>query len=115
MFLGVPYIPFFVVAGGIFLIAIYFHIFILALIPVAIYIMRIMTKRDEMIFRLIGLSLQFRLRVRNLKEHGGLWVFSPNAYRKAQPGAKRSFAGPHIISGRLSGPEKPVARKTATI
>ncbi len=114
MFLGVPYIPFFVGAGGAFLIGIYFHIFLLVLVPIVIYIMRIMAKRDEMIFRLIGLKLRFRLRARNLKEHAGMWVFSPNAYRKVQPGGKRSFTGLHIISGRLSGPVKP-AHRNATV
>ncbi len=115
MFLGVPYIPFFIGAGGTFLIAIYFHIFLLALIPVVIYIMRMMTKRDEMIFRLLGLSIRFRLRARNVKEHGGAWVFSPNAYRKVQPGGKRSFTGPHIISGRMSGPAKSVGRNAKAV
>lgn len=115
MFLGVPYIPFFVGAGGIFLLAIYFHIFLLLLEIPTIYIMRVMAKRDEMIFRLLGLNFQFRLRARNQKQHGGVWVFSPNAYRKSQPGGKRSFSGPHIISGRLSGPvAKPAGRRAAT-
>ncbi len=115
MFLGVPYIPFFVGAGGVFLLAIYFHIFLLLLEIPTIYIMRVMAKRDEMIFRLLGLNLQFRLRARNRKQHGGVWVFSPNAYRKTQPGAKRSLSGPHIISGRLSGPVvKPSARRATT-
>lgn len=115
MFLGVPYIPFFVGAGGVFLLAIYFHIFLLLLEIPTIYIMRVMAKRDEMIFRLLGLNLQFRMRARNRKQHDGVWVFSPNAYRKSQPGAKRSFSGPHIISGRLSGPVvKPGRRDTTT-
>lgn len=114
MFLGVPYIPFFIGAGGVFLLAIYFHIFLLILEIPAIFIMRMMAKRDEMIFRLLGLNLQFRLRARNKKEHGGVWVFSPNSYRKSQPGGKRSFSGPHIISGRLSGPVTKAARRNAT-
>jgi type IV secretion system protein VirB3 len=115
MFLGVPYIPFFVGAGGVFLLAIYFHILLLVLEVPVILIMRMMAKRDEMIFRLLGLSFQFRFRARNKKEHGGVWVFSPNAYRKSQPGAKRSFSGPHIISGRLSGPvTKAASRKPTT-
>ncbi len=115
MFLGVPYIPFFVGAGGVFLLAIYFHIFLLLLEPVVIYIMRMMAKRDEMIFRLLGLNLQFRLRARNRKLHDGVWVFSPNAYRKSRPGGKRSFSGPHIISGKLSGPvAKAAGRRNTT-
>ena len=113
MFLGVPYIPFFIGAGGVFLLAIYFQIFLLVLEIPVILIMRMMAKRDEMIFRLLGLNFQFRLRARNLKERDGLWVFSPNAYRKSQPGGKRSLNGPHIVSGRLTGPAKSVGRDTA--
>ncbi|MBB6241393.1 VirB3 family type IV secretion system protein [Rhodanobacter sp. MP1X3] len=81
MFLGVPYMPFFVCVGGCFLMALYFSFFILFLIPVIILIMRTMAKRDEMIFRLIGLRLQFRLRMKNLQENDGMWVFTPNSYR----------------------------------
>jgi type IV secretion system protein VirB3 len=113
MFLGVPYIPFFIGAGGVFLLAIYFQIFLLVLEVPVILIMRMMAKRDEMIFRLLGLNFQFRLRARNRKERDGLWVFSPNAYRKNQPGSKRLLNGPHIISGKLSGPVKSVNRNAA--
>jgi len=38
-----------------------------------------------MIFRLMGLRLQFKFRARNLQDHDGMWVFSPNAYRKTPP------------------------------
>lgn len=83
MFMGVPYIPFFIGAGGTLLLAMYAGnlLFLLAL-PVVIFVMRQMARRDEMIFRLLGLRLQFRLKVRNLRQHNGLWVFSPNSYRK---------------------------------
>lgn len=81
MFLGVPYTPFFVAVGGCFLMAVYFNFFLLLLIPVIIFVMRTMAKRDEMIFRLIGLRLQFRTKVRNLQENDGMWVFTPNSYR----------------------------------
>jgi hypothetical protein len=43
--------------------------------------MRQMARRDEMIFRLLGLRLQFRTRVRNLQANDGMWVFTPNSYR----------------------------------
>lgn len=112
MFMGVPYMPFFIGVGGVFLIAIYFHILWLFMEIPVIFIMRAMAKRDEMIFRLLGLKLRFRLRARNLKQHDGMWVFSPNAYRKIQPGGKRTLTGMHIISGRLSGPAKPANRNT---
>jgi type IV secretion system protein VirB3 len=81
MFMGVPYIPFFMGAGACLLLAVYFNLFWLLLTPVVIFIMRQMAKRDEMIFRLLGLRLQFWLRVRNRHEHEGMWVFSPNSYR----------------------------------
>lgn len=81
MFMGVPYVPFFMGAGACFLLAIYTNLFYLLLTPVVIFVMRMMAKRDEMIFRLLGLRLQFRLRMRNLREHEGLWVFTPNSYR----------------------------------
>jgi type IV secretion system protein VirB3 len=81
MFLGVPYVPFFLGAGGCFLLAIYFNFFFLLLIPVVVFVMRQMARRDEMIFRLLGLRVQFRLRVRNIRENQGMWVFTPNVYR----------------------------------
>lgn len=82
MFLGVPYVPFFFGAGGCLLLAFYINLFFLGLIPVVIFVMRQMARRDEMIFRLLGLRWQFRARVRNLGLHGGMWVFSPNDYRQ---------------------------------
>jgi type IV secretion system protein VirB3 len=88
MFMGVPYVPFFMCAGGCMLLAMYFNLFFLLLIPPVIFTMRQMARRDEMIFRLLGLRLQFRTRVRNLGEHDGMWVFSPNLHRgqpKANP------------------------------
>lgn len=81
MFMGVPYVPFFMVAGGGLLMSMYFNFFFLLLIPPSIMVMRHMAKRDEMIFRLLGLRLQFRTRVRNLPFHDGMWTFTPNNYR----------------------------------
>lgn len=81
MFLGVPYVPFFVGAGTCLLLAMYFNLFFLLMIPPAIFVMRQMARRDEMIFRLLGLRLQFRTRVRNLQLHDGMWAFTPNHYR----------------------------------
>jgi type IV secretion system protein VirB3 len=83
MFMGVPYVPFFIGAGGTLLFAMYSgNLLWLLALPVVIFVMRQMARRDEMIFHLLGLRLQFRLRVRNVRDHDGLWVFSPNAYRK---------------------------------
>lgn len=81
MFLGVPYIPFFMAAGGCFLLAVYFNLFYLLLLPIVIFIMRLMARRDEMIFRLLGLRLQFRARVRNVGANDGMWVFTSNSHR----------------------------------
>ncbi|WP_242108050.1 type IV secretion system protein VirB3 [Luteimonas aquatica] len=83
MFLGVPYIPFFIGAGGVLLLSMYSgNMFFLLLMPIVIFVMRMMAKRDEMIFRLLGLRLQFRFKVRNQQKHGKMWVFTPNDYRK---------------------------------
>ena len=89
MFMGVPYIPFFIGAGGVLLLSFYTNMFLLALLPVVIFVMRQMARRDEMIFRLLGLRLQTRLKVRNLDRHDGLWVFSPNLYRDPRAKAPR--------------------------
>jgi type IV secretion system protein VirB3 len=91
MFMGVPYIPFFIGAGSGLLMSMYFNFFWLLSIPVVIFIMRMMAKRDEMIFRLMWLRLQFKFRARNVKHHAGMWVFSPNEYRdKAKEVKQRS-------------------------
>lgn len=87
MFLGVPYIPFFVGAGSVLLAGYYFSMYILVLLPFVIFVMRQMARRDEMIFRMLGLRWQVRMRVRNLDRHSGMWVFTPNAYR--DPGNKQ--------------------------
>jgi type IV secretion system protein VirB3 len=87
MFMGVPYVPFFMVAGGCLMLAMYFNLLFLLLMPPVIFVMRQMARRDEMIFRLLGLSWQFRSRARNRKNHSGAWAFSPNYYRS------RSAAG----------------------
>ena len=113
MFMGVPYIPFFIGAGGGLLLGMYFGLQYLLIIPPVIFIMRQMAKRDEMIFRMLGLNLQFRVRARNLKQHGGMWVFTPNAYRTTQPGDARRGKGPFIISGRMTGSTSTMGRKTA--
>lgn len=84
MFMGVPYVPFFLGAGACLLLAMYFNMFFLLLMPPMIFVMRQMAKRDEMIFRLLGLRLQFRTRVRNMQQHDGMWAFTPNSYREQQ-------------------------------
>jgi type IV secretion system protein VirB3 len=88
MFLGVPYVPFFVGAGAMLLLAMYFNLFFLLLLPAVIFVMRLMARRDEMIFRTLGLRWWFRVRARNVRHHHGMWVFTPNAYR-IKPSGKR--------------------------
>lgn len=75
MILGVPYVPFLVGAGLPLLLAMYISLYILLLIPVAIFVMRMMAKKDEMIFRLVGLHLVFRFLPRNVANYGGVWAF----------------------------------------
>ena len=47
----------------------------------AVLLMRHMARRDELIFRLLGLHWRFRLRTRNVRSHDGLWTYSANTYR----------------------------------
>ncbi|QCB45668.1 hypothetical protein E5678_06305 [Hydrogenophaga sp. PAMC20947] len=78
MILGVPYVPFLIGAGAPLLLAMYVSLYILLTIPLMIGLMRFLTKKDEMIFRLIGLNLVFRFLPRNVAEYNGSWVFSSN-------------------------------------
>src|SRR3989339_331092 len=68
MFMGVPYVPFFIGAGGCLLLAMYINLLLLLLMPCVIFVMRQMVRRDEMIFRLLGLHWMHRLRVRNARQ-----------------------------------------------
>lgn len=86
MIMGVPYVPFAFGAGGCFLLAVYVNFFCLLLLPAVIFVMRQMARRDEMIFRLLGLRWQLKLRTRNRALHDGTWVFSPNLYREKPAG-----------------------------
>ena len=78
MILGVPYIPFLIGAGVPLLLAMYISLYILLVIPIVVFMMRMLAKRDEMIFRLIGLNLVFRFLPKNVSSYGGSWVFSSN-------------------------------------
>jgi len=84
MFMGVPYLPFVVGAGTCLLLSMYFNMFFLFLLPPVIFLMRQMARRDEMIFRLIGLRLIFKHKAKNLKHHSGMLVFSANNHRESR-------------------------------
>lgn len=86
MFMGVPYVPFAIGAGACLLLTFYIDMFFLLLLPFVIMVMRQMARRDEMIFRLLGLRWRFWLRARAGRSHGDAWVFSPNSYRPLPPG-----------------------------
>ncbi len=81
MFMGVPYVPFAIGAGSCLLMTFYFNMWFLMLMPLVIMVMRQMARRDEMIFRLLGLRWQFRTRTRNIRRNDGMWVFSANDHR----------------------------------
>lgn len=103
MFLGVPTMPFFIGAGSCFILSVYVHFGLIFLMPIVIFIMRMMARRDEMIFRLLGLSWQFKLKARNVREHDGMIVFSPHVHRLYQaPGKERNMKGPFVITGKLT-------------
>jgi type IV secretion system protein VirB3 len=89
MFLGVPYVPFFMGAGSCLLLAMYFNYWFLLLMPAVVFCMRLMARRDEMIFRLLGLRWQFKTRVSNVRENDGMWVFTPNSYRDRRRKSRR--------------------------
>lgn len=59
----------------------YFNMFFLLTIPFIILIMRQMAKRDDMIFRFLGLRLKFKLKTKHQEEFPDMWCFSPNDYR----------------------------------
>lgn len=79
MFMGVPYVPFFIGAGACLLLAVYVNLLLLAMLPVVTVAMRQMARRDEMVFRLLGLRWRMRIRVRNLALRDGAWSFAPLA------------------------------------
>lgn len=88
MFMGVPYLPFFVGAGGALLFAMWFGLEFLILVPIVIFVMRQMARRDEMVFRLLFLRLILKFKVKNVPQHEKMWVFTPNSYR-GQPEIRR--------------------------
>lgn len=88
MFMGVPYLAFFVGAGGTLMFAMWFGLEFLFFLPIVILSMRQMARRDELIFRLLMLRWNFKFKVRNVPQHEGMWVLTPNHYR-GQPEIRR--------------------------
>ncbi len=81
MLYGVPLVPLFVVCATIFLVAVWTNMFVnIALVP-ALYIMRAVAKKDEFIFHLMFLQLQFFTPPVNKKFYGAK-TYSPVDYRK---------------------------------
>ena len=88
MFMGVPYVPFFLGAGTCVVFAAWFNVlWLLAVIPV-ILVMRAMAAHDDMVFRLLAIRLQFWLKARNRALHGNMWVYTPNQYRPTKLNGK---------------------------
>ncbi|WP_033375691.1 type IV secretion system protein VirB3 [Leeia oryzae] len=85
MFMGVPYMPFFIGTSICLALAAYINILLIGLLPPVIFVMRQIARHDEQIFHLWGLKMQFALKVRNKHLLEGLWVFSPNQYRERPP------------------------------
>jgi len=101
MFLGVPYVPFFMAAGACILLTFYVNMFCLALLPVVLFVMRQMARRDEMIFRLLGLRWQFRAKARSSRRFPGAWSFSPTAYRRIDLSGNSRGGSTGIVSRRI--------------
>ncbi|ACB28246.1 type IV secretion system protein VirB3 [Methylobacterium radiotolerans] len=83
MIMGVPVVPFVIVGGGLMLVTIWTSIFCIVLVPVAIMVMRHITKSDDQQFRLLGLKIFFRLI--NYNRNGSFWqssAWSPVAFKK---------------------------------
>lgn len=91
MILGVPYVPFLMGAGFPLLLAMYLSLYILLVIPLVIFLMRMMAKKDDLIFRLLGLNLVFRFLPRNVRENGGAWVFAPSGRSTAPRKSMRPY------------------------
>ena len=84
MLMGVPILPLFVGAGSCLLLAAWFNLFWLLALPPVIFTLQLMTRHDDMVFRLLGIRWLFRLRVRQRALHGGMWVFSPLEPRRPE-------------------------------
>lgn len=83
MIFGVPVMPFVIVCGSIVLITVWTTFFCLVALPVAILLMRHITKTDDQMFRLLWLKMRFRLMHYN--HNARFWkasAYSPIAFKK---------------------------------
>ncbi len=88
LFLGVPAIPFFIGAGTCMLLALYLHFGLLVLLPMVLLVMRRMTARDDMIFRLLGMQWRMFALARNRALRGGDISFAPAPMRRLPRAAR---------------------------
>lgn len=84
MMFGVPVVPLAIVSGVFILLAIWTKIFVvLALVPIVL-VMRLIAKKDDQQFRLLGLKMMFRLV--NFNHNGRFWnkasTYSPLSFKK---------------------------------
>lgn len=84
MMMGVPMTPFAIVFLSVFLISIYTSIFLMLLLPILIFIMRLITKHDDQQFRLLGLKIifQFKYFVSGNYRFWNSSVYSPITFKK---------------------------------
>lgn len=84
MMFGVPVVPLAIVAGVFILLAIWTKIFVAALLIPIVMVMRLVAKKDDQQFRLLGLKMLFRLV--NFNHNGRFWnkasTYSPLSFKK---------------------------------
>ncbi|MEQ7810213.1 VirB3 family type IV secretion system protein [Xanthomonas hortorum pv. hederae] len=83
MIMGVPVLPFVIVGGGLMLLTVWTTMFCIVLVPIAIMVMRHITRADDQQFRLLELKMLFRLI--NYNRNGNFWrssAWSPVAFKK---------------------------------
>lgn len=84
MMFGVPVVPLAVVSGVFILLAIWTKILVAALLIPIVMVMRLVAKKDDQQFRLLGLKMLFRLV--NFNHNGRFWnkasTYSPLSFKK---------------------------------
>lgn len=86
MVLGVPIMPLGVVCGSLSLLALWFNLLIMGLVPIAIIVMRQIVAADDQQFRLLWLKIWCRIIKWN--RNGAFWrasCFSPLHFKKRNP------------------------------